>query len=326
MAMSQIQPSSRQTALSDPELRRSLLRFVERRLKEHDAEDVVQATLTEALAAREAPEAPEELRRWVFGIAKNKIVDVYRRTKREAPPESGLSDEAATAESAPLSARDLLRWAEKEMPEGADSTLEWMLREGAGEKLEHIAAEEALPPARVRQRVSRMRRHYRSRWAAQLAAVAAISAIALAIWAIWRGRATPGPEDIAQEKTPLERGKEIRRDALEHCDKAEWTPCIEGLDRAKALDPAGDTAERVQRARDAAKEPKKIPPPEPTPSPTPSSSAPIRTAPPVNTDAPMPQETKDIGPKPPVKTLPKPKAKSAPKWSGSSEPDKGGAK
>jgi DNA-directed RNA polymerase specialized sigma24 family protein len=305
-----------------------LLRFVARRLNESDAEDVVQATLTEAFAAREAPSAPEELRRWVFGIARNKVVDVYRRTKREAPPDSGLNEDAATAESAPLSARDLLRWAENELPnnEGADSTLEWMLREGEGEKLEHIAEEAKLPPARVRQRVSRMRKHYRARWAAQLAAVAALAVLAIAAYAIWRGRATPGPQDIAEEKrTPLDQAHEIRRLALLDCEKEKWAPCIDGLDRAKALDPAGDRAEVVQRAREAAGRAlqPKLAPEKAAPE---TSSDPTRYPRPVETDRPQP--------KPPARTIPPdseqskgtmpaPKPKVAPRKKAASKFEKG---
>lgn len=326
MAMPELQSPSRARTLGDPELRASLLRFVARRLNESDAEDVVQATLTEALAAREAPSTPEELRRWVFGIAKNKVIDVYRRTKREAPPDSGLGDEAAIAESAPLSARELLRWAETELPdnEGADSTLEWMLREGEGEKLEHIAEDAKLPPARVRQRVSRMRRHYRARWAAQLAAVAALAILAIAIWVIWRGRAIPGPEDIAvPERTPLDRADEIRRLALMRCDEEEWAPCLEGLDRAKTLDPTGDGAERVQRAREAAGralEPKQAPTP-----PVTTSAKPPKQAPPISTELQKESTTQPV-PKPPARKLaPRPKVNTD-KFGESLELDKGGKK
>ena len=76
----------------------------------------------------------------------------------------------------PQSALDLMRWAQKELPAGKENeqTLEWMLREGEGEKLETIAAEANVPAPRVRQRVSRLRRYYKARWAAQTAAVAAL--------------------------------------------------------------------------------------------------------------------------------------------------------
>ena len=301
MAMPELVTSDRTALLSDPALRAELARFVRGRVPDADIEDVVQATLTDAFAAKQGPSEAEEIRRWVFGIAKNKIVDVHRKAKREVHSETPVGEETA-AESAPLSARDLLRWAEKELPEaeGADSTLEWMLREGSGEKLEHIAEDAELPPARVRQRVSRMRRYFRTRWAAQLAAAAALLILVFAIWAIWRGRATPGPEDIAREKpTPEDQARELRRVALERCDQKDWKPCLDGLDRAKDLDPVGDTAERIQQAREAASRGLG---PEPKPEPS-QNLAPVPTdakqkAPPLTSSEVVP--IKPPAPKPPA--------------------------
>ncbi|MCB9578727.1 MAG: RNA polymerase sigma factor [Polyangiaceae bacterium] len=250
-------PSVRADLLADPELYAALVRYARRRVAEHEVEDVVQSALADALAAPRTPETPEEVRRWVHRIARNKIVDLHRRRGREVPRELSGPDEAV-ADSAPVSARDLLRWAEKELPEGegSQSTLEWMLREGDGEKLEHIADEANVPAPRVRQRVSRLRRHFRTRWAAQLAAVAAITALVLAAIALWRGLSQPSPEDIAREPvpelSPRERGQEIRRQAFEHCAAGRDRECLKELDRAKALDPAGDTEPRVQEARAAA--------------------------------------------------------------------------
>ena len=136
------------------------------------------------------------------------MIDWFRRTKREVPRDLEANEEGApvaAAESAPQSAMDLLRWAKKELPEGEENekTLEWMLREGAGEKLETIAAEANVPAPRVRQRVSRLRRYYKARWAAQAAALAALLLIALAIALALRQRTdpvapAPGPSFLPQ--------------------------------------------------------------------------------------------------------------------------------
>jgi hypothetical protein len=45
---------------------------------------------------------------------------------------------------------------------------------------------------------------------------------------------------------------ELRRAALQACEMANWRECVEGLDRARAVDPAGDGRADVQRWRRAA--------------------------------------------------------------------------
>jgi DNA-directed RNA polymerase specialized sigma24 family protein len=173
------------TRLADPALTASLSHFVRARVPDTAVEDIVQSTLAEALAADGHPEQDEDIVRWVHGICRHKVADWFRKGRREVPRDLEGGDEGgvAAAESAPQGAMDLLRWAEKELPEGEENakTLEWMLREGEGEKLESIAAEANLPAPRVRQRVSRLRRYYKARWAAQAAALAALLLIAIAI-------------------------------------------------------------------------------------------------------------------------------------------------
>src|SRR5688500_3012588 len=152
--------------LGDPALRREIEAAVRRRIRGDEAEDVVQATLTDVLSAPHVPQDPEEFRRFVFGVARNKVFDHFRREKRRG---DDLDAEAQPGPEPPLSARDILRWAEDELPDSeAKNTLEWMLREGDGEKLEHIARDARVPAPRVRKRVSRLRKLLRERWRAEL--------------------------------------------------------------------------------------------------------------------------------------------------------------
>jgi DNA-directed RNA polymerase specialized sigma24 family protein len=247
--------TERSARLGDPALRRALCRSLEARVPKSEIDDLVQATLVEALAAAHAPADAVELRRWVYGILRNKVADHYRKGKRETFLEGDPDD--AVAESAPTSARELLRWAEKELPsgDGAERTLEWMLEEADGEKLEDIARAERVPAARVRQRVARLRRHFRERWAAKV--VAAVGALVLALVAVllWK-KPWNEPHEVVivpePSARPDDRAVELRRVALGQCERHEYAPCLEGLDAAKKLDPSGDATEVVRRARAAA--------------------------------------------------------------------------
>jgi hypothetical protein len=136
-----------------------------------------------------------------------------------------------------------------------------MAREGAGDKLAHIAADEKLPATQVRQRVSRLRRLMKQRWVAELTAVAAIVLIALIVWQVLKNDEpvtlpTPHPEEIDKPVVDprVAEAKKLRGEALESCEAERWEPCVQGLDDAAALDPAGDTAPEIQQARKTAAE------------------------------------------------------------------------
>jgi DNA-directed RNA polymerase specialized sigma24 family protein len=171
--------------LSAPATRRLLVRYVSRRVPACDVDDVVQATLCDALASGRAPGQPRDLQRWLLSIARFKVVDAHRAAKRAIPADPA----EVPAQPAPIEARSLFRWAEQQLPEDgtARTTLRWMLREAEGDKLEAIAADEALPAERVRQRVSRLRRWMRERWMAEIALVAALAIAGVAWLARSRG-------------------------------------------------------------------------------------------------------------------------------------------
>ncbi len=271
--------SAKPALLADRNLRAELVRFVRTKVAEADAEDIVQATLTDAVAAESSPADPQELRRWLYGIARHKIADHFRSARRDGVRDSVSGVEAA-ADSAPLSARELLEWAERELPAGdrAEGTLEWMLREGDGEKLEHIAGERDLDAARVRQRVSRLRRYFRERWAAQLAAVAAVVVMVVAVWWLWHQRKPEEPivqVSPSAEPSPIERGRQLRRAALEQCAQSSWEPCVRGLDDAARLDPAGDRDDDVQQARRKARDAMSPSAPSQSAAPAPDVTAPV---------------------------------------------------
>jgi DNA-directed RNA polymerase specialized sigma24 family protein len=283
---------------------------VRSRVPAADADDVVQSVLTDALVAEGAPDNDAEaLRRWLYGVTRNKIADFYRRTRREQPTDDMGALESPTSGRA--GGKDLLTWAEKELPPGSEAkrTFEWMLREGDGEKLESIAASEKLPAPRVRKRVSRMREHFRARWAAYMATLAAAGiAIVIAFYLLRRDK--PVPEARIVPDSPLELAHKERARALDVCDGASqrpaaeqqraWQECTDGLDRAARGDPAGDTDPRVVRARDDAR--KALAPP---PSPLSTTSAVPLLVPTASATAPM--RTPSIPPSATPTTVPRPR-------------------
>jgi RNA polymerase sigma factor (sigma-70 family) len=244
--------------LADPGLRRALEDFVRRRVSAPDVDDVVQTVLCDALAADGRPRDPAELRRWLIGIARHKVADHHRRAAREELSEAP----ELPAPPPPIEAREMARWAERQVASTRDAkqTLAWMAREGEGEKLESIAADEQVPAARVRQRVSRMRRWMKERWLAELAAVAALAVLAVLVARLLRRDDAPQiapmpepPPTALPEPSPLDRARALRAEAFEACGREAWQECLRKLDEAAGLDPDGDRAPEVTEARDRAR-------------------------------------------------------------------------
>lgn len=293
-----------------PDLRAALIAMVRKRVPESEVEDIVQQALAEAIESPHAPEDSESLRRWIFGVAKNKVVDYHRRAGRES---FDLPDVEGTP--APHVEADLLRWAERNLPDGAENkkTLDWMLREGEGEKLESIAASEKLPPPRVRQRVSRLRRHFKENWQREVAMLAALGVIVSAVVIFILRK--EGPEPITHEVIDP-RAEPMRRLALEKCANDEWKPCLEGLDEARRLDPAGDARPDVQSAREAAAKARDRAPEGQPPVPNDETPAPLPTTPPPapssSGSAPIPESTAAPEKAPMRKTAPKMDSTSSP--------------
>jgi DNA-directed RNA polymerase specialized sigma24 family protein len=287
--------------LGDPELRRLIERVARRRMPESEVDDVVQTVLVDALAADTLPDDPQQLRRWIVGITRHKVADYHRRGARGRHVELPADLEAGESEA--RSAREWVSWAEKQAAGSPEEqrTLEWMAREGAGEKLAHIASEEQLPAAQIRQRVSRLRRMMKQRWVAEMAAVAAVVIAILVLRQLLQeptptadpiplpDRTVAPPDTVAPE---LERARALRADAVRECDRQAWQVCLDKLDEARRLDPAGDTSkevstlrERAKRALETREKDSKVDPPpvqstKPAPAPAPPAPAPLTPSPP----------------------------------------------
>lgn len=191
-------PSQNAARLADPALRQGLLSYARRRLPPGEVEDLVQSTLADALTSDRAPSDDSSFLRWVHGIARHKIADRYRRQGRLPVLDPDVDAEAPDAGTG---TGELVQWIERELPktDHAHATLHWLLRESDGESLDEIARDVALPAPRVRQRVSRLRRHLHARW---LALGAAGLLLLLIAGVLLHETRQPSVPPIARESAP----------------------------------------------------------------------------------------------------------------------------
>ncbi len=172
-------------------LRESVAAMVRRRVPEGEVDDIAQTILCDALAAPRVPDDAEELRRFVAGIARHKVADFHRRARRR---QSDADAADLPAQPTDLESRALLgRVASSVSTARERETLEWLVREHHGEQLAEIAVEAGLPAPAVRQRVSRLRRALRARWAHALL----LCLVAGSCGALARGAATHGEAIVA---------------------------------------------------------------------------------------------------------------------------------
>jgi RNA polymerase sigma-70 factor (ECF subfamily) len=257
--------------LTRPDLRRALIKLARRIAPAHEAEDIVQESIVDALTTRSGPRDRANLEAWMRAIVRHRVSDYYRRSGREQAgqvPEGQVEPDEGDG-------RELLRWAEEALPGGRtdQQTFEWLLEEADGEHLEAIARREQMPSDRVRQRVTRLRRHLREQWALELAAVGVMLLVGYGLWSRLRAAPIEASRDLTPQigqptLAPAMRAQRLRNTALELCRTGEHRACLDGLDQAAALDPSGDGTEVVQMAR---REAEKALSPPPTPAPIPSA-------------------------------------------------------
>ena len=127
-----------------------LRNFIRRRVPDpRDAEDILQDVFYELVEAYRAMESLEEVTGWLFRVAKNRIIDRFRKKKPEQLPQLGLEDllpspdggpEAAYARSVLL---DELDAALQELP--PEQREVFVAHELQGRSFKEMAAETGVP-------------------------------------------------------------------------------------------------------------------------------------------------------------------------------------
>jgi DNA-directed RNA polymerase specialized sigma24 family protein len=176
--------------VAQPATRSSLRAYVRRRGFLDDADDLVQTVLCDALAVQAVPAEAADLPRFITGIASRKVADERRRRarwKHAELPELGVT-------MAP-EATDLLARIDADLTEPEQRrSLDWLLREHAGDSLLEIAREHALRPETLRQRICRLRRHLR---AVHVWPLALLLGLGWAVASFARPRTARAPSDEA---------------------------------------------------------------------------------------------------------------------------------
>lgn len=184
--------------VAQPEARSTLCAYVRRRGFLDDAEDLVQTVLCDALAVQAVPDEAADLPRFITGIARRRVADERRHRARWKGAE--LPELAVTMVP---EANDLLARIDASLTEPEQRrSLEWLLREHAGDSLFEIAREQALHPATLRQRICRLRRHLRAAHAWPLALLLALG-FSVALFESPR-TASPPSAETARALAPFE--------------------------------------------------------------------------------------------------------------------------
>lgn len=164
-------PTRSHWGLAEPALHRSVSAVLRRKVSSADVEDLAQTTLCEALeAAERLPQEPAELTKFVLGIARHKAADHHRRKFRSPVVLGEAADPVAPSLGGEVEARALLVSISESVANDhrEAETLDWIVREHDGEQLGEIARTEKVEAPAVRQRVSRLRRMLRARYAGVL--------------------------------------------------------------------------------------------------------------------------------------------------------------
>jgi DNA-directed RNA polymerase specialized sigma24 family protein len=237
-------------------------------------EDVAQDVTLQLLVLRKPPSDLAGCLATALVATKNEALDHRRKTKRRAKynvgPTDTPDDHVAAEHASPDAADALDRKKQLELIE--EKRADGSLSEKAARMLEldaqgmnavEIAKEVHLAPQTVRNTLSAVKRELRLEWARRVGVVAGtLGVLVLVVWVVATREsvsaqappheAPPAPsESAAPPAVSQRRPAELRERAFDECRRGALVACQRDLDEARALDPDGDSAPRVQAARRA---------------------------------------------------------------------------
>jgi DNA-directed RNA polymerase specialized sigma24 family protein len=235
-------------------------------LQEADTKDIVQLTFERAMRARKWPKTEAPMVTWLKAITDSAYKDHFRKKGRTDDVEETRADvhemadaKAPISDIAELTHEEAVKLA-AESPENARAFE--MLKETRVEdaKVITIARERGLKKNTASHQINSFAEKVRNRVRARLAEIGAAAAVGFAMillllhgggegTGVGAGRGVPHPSDPLPELPTVLSPQMLRDLAHEYCYEDRYGMCLEYLDRARRLDPAGDIDPRVVEER-----------------------------------------------------------------------------
>ena len=252
--------------VADARLKKALDGWIRGRVPRADAPDMVQNVLAALLAHAHPPDTVDGLIALGRRMLQHDLIDHYRHRETVRGVEvCALDDQHAetVAPAAPAEAWDGFDVAKRARLVNAlvargqltDADVEVLERADA-EGYPALAAELGTTDQALRVRAHRKRALLRQGWARYAAYGSGLAVVVFLVVSFWDrpenvGAPNPGPGPAHHEPAAPERAAALRAAASKACADSQWRDCLDRLDEARALDPAGDRA--VQNLRDEAR-------------------------------------------------------------------------
>jgi DNA-directed RNA polymerase specialized sigma24 family protein len=251
--------------LGDPKVRAEMLKAVKRKAPEKDREDLVQMALLRAVERFALfPEGDGPRLKYLCGMVRRMAMKKAKRRQLEAQHTpmlvTGEEEFAGHDEAKAHDARDILRriFKDGEWTPTQRRMMTWLVRNAVGDSYAFIAGEEGVTEDHVKKEASQARALLRERAIPVCIGIA----IVVFLFAVLHrdvshspDEANPNPAPTHVEPTPAPVGPaapdaaKLREDGLAACAAKDWSTCLDDLDQAKVIDPAGDARADVQAAR-----------------------------------------------------------------------------
>jgi DNA-directed RNA polymerase specialized sigma24 family protein len=241
MAMPERKDSRREALLTDPAIVKSIRSVLHLRgVRPQDLDDHVQQVLEEAWVSPALPlDDREEARRYLCGMARFKAIDDAHRRAKSPDSLEWLPANDRIAPVVPFEERDLASTLAEKLAAKYPRTFSWFVRSEVHDE-QHAAITHGanLSPGYVRSEVAGIRRSGREM--ARTMGVAALTLVLLFIGV--RALLRLGdPVPVAHPNLAPYEADDLRLRATKECDAGEWKACADDLDKANALDAAGET-------------------------------------------------------------------------------------